>query len=42
MFRNVFMKTLWEQRRSLVWWSLGIAALLIVNYPLLSQLRRGG
>ena len=36
MFRNVFMKTLWEQRRSLVWWSLGIAALLIVTtlfYP---------
>ena len=36
MLRNVFLKTLADARRSLVWWSLGLigmAALMIAVYP---------
>ncbi|MCH7472092.1 hypothetical protein IIA79_03970, partial [bacterium] len=29
MLRNVFLKSLWEQRRSLLWWSLALAALTL-------------
>ena len=40
MLRNVFTKTLRDQRRSLMWWSIGIAALAIITtlfYPSISQ-----
>ena len=40
MLRNIFTKTLWDQRRSLMWWSIGIAALAIVTtlfYPSISK-----
>lgn len=30
MLRNVFAKTLWDQRRSLGWWSLGLVAVVAV------------
>ena len=36
MLRNVFLKSLWEQRRSLLWWALGLAALTLLTvlfYP---------
>ena len=40
MLRNVFLKSLWEQRRSLLWWTLGLAALTLVTvlfYPSFSD-----
>lgn len=36
MLRNLFSKTVYERRRSLVWWALGIAALIVIQilfYP---------
>ena len=36
MLRSVMLKSLWDQRRSLLWWSLGILAmvlLLVLIYP---------
>ena len=36
MLRNVFTKTLWDQRRSLTWWNLGISVLMVITvlfYP---------
>jgi ABC-2 type transport system permease protein len=30
MLRNVFTKTLWDERRSLLWWSLGLAAMVFL------------
>ena len=39
MLRYVFTKSLWDQRRSLTWWSVGIAALAILTtrfYPSIS------
>ena len=36
MLRNVFLKTMWDQRRSLTWWSLGLGltvAILVAFYP---------
>jgi ABC-2 type transport system permease protein len=30
MLRNIFAKTLWDQRRSLGWWSLGLVAVVAV------------
>ena len=36
MFRSVALKSLWDQRRSLVWWSVGFVAvvlLLVLIYP---------
>ena len=36
MLRNVFLKSLWEQRIPLAWWALGIAALTVLTvlfYP---------
>ena len=36
MLRNVFSKTIYERRRSLMWWALGVAAMIfitIVFYP---------
>jgi ABC-2 type transport system permease protein len=36
MLRNLFGKTLFERRRSMVWWSLGIAAMIVISvafYP---------
>lgn len=41
MLSNVFMKSLWEQRRSLVWWSVGFFALIFITvlfYPSVSEL----
>lgn len=40
MLRNVFLKSLWEQRWSLLWWVLGIAALTFITvlfYPSFSD-----
>jgi ABC-2 type transport system permease protein len=36
MLRNVFLKTMWDRRRSMVWWLLGVAALATLTvafYP---------
>lgn len=36
MLRNVFLKTLWDQRRSFVWWGIGLIALALYTaglYP---------
>ncbi|MCE2469196.1 MAG: ABC transporter permease subunit [Dehalococcoidia bacterium] len=36
MLRTILLKTLWEQRRSLAWWSAGMAAavlLIVLVYP---------
>ena len=36
MLRGILLKTLWEQRRSLAWWSAGMAAavlLIVLVYP---------
>ena len=36
MLSNVFLKSLWEQRRSLTWWSIGLAVVAILTtlfYP---------
>jgi ABC-2 type transport system permease protein len=36
MLRSVFLKTLWETRRSIAWWSLGLVglvAMMIAVYP---------
>jgi ABC-2 type transport system permease protein len=30
VLRNVFTKTLWDERRSLLWWSLGLAAVVFL------------
>jgi beta-exotoxin I transport system permease protein len=30
VLRNVFAKTLWDQRRSLLWWSLGLLAVVAI------------
>lgn len=30
MLRSVFGKTLWDQRRSLLWWALGLIAMILV------------
>ena len=40
MLNNVFLKTLWEQRHSLMWWSIGMAAVSFITmlfYPSLSE-----
>lgn len=40
MLRNVFTKSLWDQRRSLMWWGVGTAALAILTtlfYPAISE-----
>jgi len=40
MLRNVFLKSLWEQRKSLLWWTLGLAALTLITilfYPSFSD-----
>ena len=40
MMSNVFMKSLWDQRKSLIWWGLGFAALMVVTilfYPSVSD-----
>ena len=40
MLNNVFLKTLWDQRRSLLWWGIGMVAISIVTmffYPSLSN-----
>ena len=31
MLRNVFLKTLRDQRRSLVWWGIGMVALTVLD-----------
>ena len=50
MLRNVFLKTLRDARRALVWWILGLVgfvALIVAVYPTvrdnpeLNKLRRG-
>ena len=36
MLRNVFLKTLWDQRRSLIWWAIGLVLFTVLNvlfYP---------
>lgn len=36
MLRNLFLKTLWDQRRSFVWWAIGLVALALYTaglYP---------
>ena len=36
MLRNVFLKTLWDQRRALLWWGIGLAVLAaftVAFYP---------
>ena len=41
MFRNVLLKTLWDQRKSFLWWSLGFLVLLPVTisiYPSFSDM----
>lgn len=41
MFRSVALKSLWDQRRSLVWWSVGFVAvvlLLVLIYPSIRDL----
>ncbi len=41
MLRNVLLKTLWEKRRALLWWSLGIFSLglyLVLFYPSIQQM----
>jgi ABC-2 type transport system permease protein len=30
MLRNVFTKTLWDERRSLLWWTIGLAAMIFL------------
>ena len=30
MLRTILLKTLWEQRRSLAWWSAGMAAAVLL------------
>jgi ABC-2 type transport system permease protein len=40
MMSNVFMKSLWDQRKSLIWWGLGFAVLMVVTilfYPSVSD-----
>ncbi len=40
MLNNVVLKTLWDQRRSLLWWGIGMVAISIVTmlfYPSLSN-----
>lgn len=40
MLSSVFLKTLWDQRRSLMWWGIGMAAISLITmlfYPSLSQ-----
>lgn len=39
MLRNLFLKTLWDQRRSFVWWAVGLIALALYTaglYPSIS------
>lgn len=41
MLRNVFLKSLWDQRRSLIWWGIGFAALTLITvlfYPSFSDM----
>ena len=41
MLRNVFLKSLWDQRRSLIWWGIGVAALTLITvlfYPSFSDM----
>lgn len=38
MFRNVLSKTLWDRRRSMVWWTIGMIAMtawLVAVYPVI-------
>jgi ABC-2 type transport system permease protein len=38
MLRNVFTKTIWDRRRSMVWWTIGVVALtswLVAVYPVI-------
>jgi ABC-2 type transport system permease protein len=38
MFRNVFTKTIWDRRKSILWWTIGsiaIAAWVVAVYPIL-------
>lgn len=40
MLGNVFLKSLWEQRRSLIWWGIGVASLMLITiffYPSVSD-----
>ena len=40
MLSNVFLKTLWDQRRSLMWWGIGMATISLITmlfYPSLSE-----
>ena len=41
MLRNVFLKSLWDQRRSMIWWGIGFAALTFITvlfYPSFSDM----
>jgi len=41
MLRNVFVKSLWDQKRSLVWWCLGIGLMIIITmlfYPSIREM----
>lgn len=36
MFHNIFMKTLWERKKSIIWWSIGLAltgAFIVALFP---------
>jgi len=39
MLRNVLLKTLRDQRRALMWWSIGIAAMVLFTVPFYPSLR---
>lgn len=39
MLRSVFGKTLWERRRSIIWWMLGMAALALLTVAFWPSLR---
>jgi len=39
MLRNVLLKTLRDQRRALMWWSIGIAAVVLATVPFYPSLR---
>ncbi len=42
MLPSIFGKTLWDQRRSLLWWAIGLGLVVFVYVPVYPSYRDAG